>query len=128
MSPPATDEVGRLELYPALDLAVRGLRGAAMLPPPPRLTTLREEEPMAPPPPPLALPLALLAAVPGLPMPRRRNDDAAVTARVPLDRLELASSIRRREPTVVTTSKSSAMVRLVPFNHKMTLALHFRLF
>ena len=98
-----------------------------MLPPPPRLTTLREEEPMAPPPP-LALPLALLAAVPGLPMPRRRNDDAAVTARVPLDRLELASSIRRREPTVVTTSKSSAMVRLVPFNHKMTLALHFRLF
>ena len=73
-----------------------------MLPPPPRLTTLREEEPMAPPP--LALPLALLAAVAGLPMPRRRNDDAAVAARVPLDRLELASSINRREPTVVTTS------------------------
>ena len=95
--------------------------------PPPRLTTLREEEPMAPPPPPLplALPLALLAAVAGLPTPRRRNDDAAVTARVPLDRLELASSIRRRDPTVVTTSKSSAMVRLVPFDHKMALASAF---
>ena len=57
--------------------------------------------------------LTLLAEVVGrplpllLPMPRRRDDDAAVavTARVPLDRLELASSmLNRTEPTVVTTS------------------------
>ena len=76
-------------------------------PPPPRLTMLRLE-PMP------LLTLTLLAEVVGrplllllLPMPRRRDDDAAVavTARVPLDRLELASSmLNRTEPTVVTTS------------------------
>ena len=55
--------------------------------------------------------LTLLAEVVGrpplllllLPIPRRR--DVAVTARVPLDRLELASSmLNRTDPTVVTTS------------------------
>lgn len=56
--------------------------------------------------------LTLLAEVVGRPplllptMPRRRDDDAAVvTARVPLERLELASSmLNRTELTVVTTS------------------------